>query len=585
MSYVFAAQVVISLLLSQVALQDVPVSSNQEKAPTKEKITTSPTTTGIEQLVEKSGRADARIEGLEKEITSVKTNQSKLEDTTDNRMDDFSKELSHYRTVGYVVTAVVSVLGLVSALGLWKYITSFLTSYADKLLVARVDKAEQAWQENLEQRINAFEQSVSVKLERISSTAELSGQLQSLRHAKQYGEAIELVGWDFSEESLEKYPRLMQKTILECAGRVGSDHRGFSRGEIRRRAWVLVQQFANPRVPEDVKFIIGESIQHREYEAGLSLYQSALSSGVKLEDESHRLACVLLRHIGDNQQALDLAMKYKDGCSLNHKNMLAALLADSGRWNEAQAMIETDVKGWMRVSFNRRPKGWHQTATTYISICIDLDTPLEGVDAAKMLLQEEPDNVALYVCGRLGKALPHVPNPADAKSVSSKEFIFKKIEENLLTEHGVQGDLAQAILIEYKSGAEEAIKYLVTRIADATSRLNDEQVTSKKLGIENEIYRLTVHKCWLLLESQKYEECCSCLIPVMASDRFGDASFIHAKCLVMLKKKDRISDAKAYLDVAFRKRAKWRETALRDKDFKGVQAIAAMMSNTIGKLA
>ncbi len=303
------------------------------------------------------------------------------------------------------------------------------------------------------------------------------------------------------------------------------------------------------------------------YDDGLKYYEAALSERVALDVECHRLACVLLRNVGRNVEALRLAKQYAEGADILHLNTLASLLGDNGETDGAYAVLLEHVKRFIGVHHSQRPKGWHRATTTFLNICIEKGAPESGVDAAKILLGEYPDSVALYNCALIAR------NLSDRRE---SERIFDRINENVRESKNVQVHMAEAMLVEHQVSTEAAIEFLRERITRATTTLEKTPSDSKKAAIASDISRLTNLKSRMLFELEEYQECKTCLQETVTHDKFGDTSFLLARCCIALENE---GDALAFLKAACSHKKKWRSLALRDELLNSSEAISKWLSD------
>ena len=499
--------------------------------------------------------------------------QTLFEKEADDRLDDFSQQLSQFKTIGIMFSVVVSLVGLLGALGVWKYLGKTVSNKSDEIISKKVDEAEIHWKTDLEKRMEIFEKHVKKQIDEINKSSELICLVIGLRHARKYSQAIELTEWNGTPEALTKYPQYLQKLLVECAGRLRSGDLG-GRGEhYRSQAWISAQNIASTNDSEDVSFLLREAMHHQEYEDGVEFYEYALQKKLPLEDECHRRASVLYRHCGQNKKALDLASKYSHGSNIHHKNTLATLLSDNGQIDEAYTMLSKELRLFIDLKDSQKPKGWHLVATTFINICNELGQPENGIDAAKVLLQETPDSVSLYNCGCLARKLPD--------DSSDKEFIFKKLHENLLTQRNATSELAHALLLDYEQGWQQATEYLKNQIENLKNKLLDENTEQRKQAkLETDIARLTTLKSELLLENEQYPEAKTCLLTVATNsiDRFGDLSYLLARCCMHLN--DEL-EAVALLESAFGKKKKWETMAHKDPIFKKSKHVTDLLAKRI----
>lgn len=495
------------------------------------------------------------------DLVNTNTNTSSDPATQAAQLNSMEQRIFKIEVIGTVATLIISLFGIALGIGLWNWVTRFVNVQAEQRLSERLEAIEREWDGKFDQMIDGVHKDIECRLNHVMKWAEKASSVETLRHGRRFSEALDICPWNGKVESLEDYPRGLQRTLLACAGRL-RDHELGGKGQyLRSQSWIAAKSIADLTDPSDVTFVLREALQHCNYSEGVEYYESAIDSGVTLSDDCHRLACVLLRSNGRNQEALSLAKKYSAGAGIRHLNTLASLMRDDGDLNGAYNLLNREVRQELALPIVSRSKGWHRAVTTFITICYDQNEALKAVGAANDLLKDMPNGIGLYVCCLLARRCPEG---------EEKERLFDRIEQLLGETPHDQAILARAIVKGHRESSEASVEFLQQAIQREEKKL-DLNINSSRLPvIRADIDRYKTEVAYQFLHAEKYGDCKAILMELNEEDKFGDAKYCLAQaCIALGQDREALSCIKA----ACRTKRKWLTCILKNPRFANSELI------------
>lgn len=338
----------------------------------------------------------------------------------------------------------------------------------------------------------------------------------------QHDDAIEKLGWDGKNETLQAYPVEIQKLIIRSillAGHTSPNSRNV--------AWAAAEAiFRADESEANLSFLYELASDGRAWSRGYELYKA---HGAKVPITSNAAGfCDLLRILRRNlrySDAIRVEKSYTGRSTTEIVHILAHLKNNMGRFEDADKLLRPKIDEFMTSGRKRQRSNWPALTYSYLKNCNEWGKPEQGLDVAHFSVRMSGD--ALLQLGVLRLAL-HLEKLGESGVAGE---LIKGIEKNIefLPEDATTWQI-QARLMARKPGPsniDAAIKFL----RDRDGLVKSGEATTLDPERANYFFQCLIGE--LLIEAGRYDEARRQLHELSLNDEVGEALFLiansHAK--------------------------------------------------------
>jgi len=394
-------------------------------------------------------------------------------------------------------------------------------------------------------RLEHLEQRVQSELLRVA-------QVLALHAQERHEEVLMAFGWDGKTASLRSALPGVRRAIIEALHNARKD-----RDANRALAWAAVGELlADDPSAESVRLFLRLAIAQRKHREGYEQYERLATTGFN-DSRCGLMASTLLRKLGRNQDALALAMKFRDDADLNSSVAIAVLQRDLGDFGAANDVLRPAVESML--SEHVVPKDGHRVLNTFVANCIDRHQAEQAVPVAQLMLRR-PGAVEVFTVTRLCTVIP---------ASDQRKALLSSVRTELANLHQEDEGVirATALLHTIDGEHDRAIALLKTRI-DAQAN-----VPRKK----HDLYYLRASLARILCDRNRAGEAIDVLMPAISETLGGEAKYVMAVARGQLGD---ASEAARWLREAIRELPRWASIARDDPTFASLTEVKTLLAET-----
>lgn len=511
------------------------------------------------------GQLDGRLKSTEDEASKAR------EEAKDAFLE--AQESEKYL---YVIAALFAIFFVVAITATIAYTRKSFSKQAKDLSDSLSIKAEQRLTNESKELFRKFAADLSKESEnavrKIEDKYFQYMQITSLRYSKQYDDALRFVSWSGDFKPYIDFPQAVQRSLVACL--CNSSKAKQSKEHLKAWQWSrdLVEKDRNA---DNLISMIktGNTLKH--WDEVIELYEKIVDTlSVSDKDRcepylfvSYRRSCNPERREHNARRVKRIAEKNQSTKDIKFKTTLAAFYRDEGRFEEAEMVMNPDIRQFTGSS--HLIEGWDKLFNTYLANAIDQGKPESAIAQVRTMLAQPltPDHI--FNCARLAWRL----SEEDKNKDNILRLIKRRFEDGLMPEKDDGTVKTVAILNEIEGKASEAEEALKDSI---------EELSRESGSWSN--YQHYYYKCMLAelyqsrTERAEWDKSIDLLEPLVSNDNIGEATYLLSKAYALTAEH---SLMKRYLDNAGSIKRKWIMKAKADVGFSGLKAVDELLSKYV----
>lgn len=380
------------------------------------------------------------------------------------------------------------------------------------------------------ERLDTSAAIVSTGLERMGEQISDMALLQRAIERCAFDAAVAAITWDGKAESLREYSIEVRKLVIEAVVRST-----VSTLEQKNLAWKAGEAiYEQSRCERDLGMLYRLAYKTEQRDRGLMYFgRYQHETPMKLNAEGARAIAGILRLAKRLNDAEAVLNAYEGNPVLEVQQLRGHILTNLGRFDDAHAVLRTQVRQIMATKPEATPKTWHMVFTSHILNCTASGRFTDGIKASRFALRKGADSLLILGILRLVSSKRYVSSPIANELIVGVREAVQRVPEDVMT---IQ---TQALLDAMAQDAD--LDQIISRIETALEGVRAGNFAV--YNMERGVYFLACMIAELQIRKEDYAAARKTIREQVTMDNVGEAEFLVACSYAKDAKQEEALDA------------------------------------------